>query len=65
MDKEIAAVLSCIPGAVFKKNRPLEFIREESGVYMINNKTGDFLRDIKKPQRSSKNVDKEKRAVCD
>jgi len=37
-----------------------EFIREESGAHIIDNKVAGFLRDLKKKQCSSKNVGKEK-----
>jgi len=62
LSKEAVSVSfkSCMPGAVSIKNRLLEFIREESGVYMIDNKTDELLRDIKKKQRFYKNVAKKK-----
>jgi len=46
--------------AISIQGRLFELIREESGVYIIDDKIADFLRDFKKKQRSSKSVDKEK-----
>ena len=66
LDKTEVYVLfrsSCMPGTISVKNRLLEFIREESGVYMIDKKTDDFLRDIKKKKSVSKNSGKDSRTT--
>jgi hypothetical protein len=47
-------VNSFTPSAVSIKLKLIEFIREESGVYMIDKKTNDFLRNVKKSKKLQK-----------
>ena len=53
LDQEAVRICfkSCIPRSVGIKNSLLEFIREESGVYMINKKTDEFLRNVIKKKK--------------
>ncbi|MDR3124171.1 MAG: hypothetical protein LBU16_10405 [Treponema sp.] len=49
-------ISTLVPGAVAIKLKIIEFIREESGAYIVDNKAANFLRNPKKNKHVHKNV---------
>jgi len=58
-------VISFTPSAISIKLKLIEFIREESGTYMIDKETNNFLRNIKKKNCLPKKNIKKNNAIND
>jgi hypothetical protein len=63
-DIKQAFIDSFTPRAVVIKLKIVELIREESGVYVIGDKTNEFFRDIKKKKNVHKKARKDSRTGC-